>query len=101
MEKFTKVPDKTYGGYKPVVEVEVAIEPEVKYNTKKSDTVSIMSLIDARVLITGTVTKTQYEFAKAGTVVAVDSQDADEILNKKKGRACCGGQSGKAIFQLV
>ena len=61
----------------------------------------IVSLVDARVLITGTVTKTQYEFAKAGTVVAVDSRDANEILNKKKGRACCGGESGKALFQLV
>lgn len=94
-----KVQDKTYT---PIKE-EVAIEPEVKYN-KKSDTVSLVklvSLVDARVLITGTVTKTQYEFAKAGTVVAVDSRDANEILNKKKGRACCGGESGKSLFQLV
>jgi hypothetical protein len=83
----------------PLVE---KVEP-VSY-TKKIDTVStvqICSLMDAKVLVTGTVTGTKYEFAKAGTVVAVNKLDADEILNKKSGNACCGGQSGKAVFQLV
>lgn len=100
MAEPNKVQDKTYTP--PVKEVVEEVK-KVDY-TKKSDTVSlvrIVSLIDARVLITGTVTGTQYEFAKAGTVVAVDSRDANEILNKKKGRACCGGESGKSLFQLV
>jgi hypothetical protein len=101
MAEPNKVQDKTYT---PPVKEAVEEVKKVDY-TKKSDTVSafvrIVSLIDARVLITGTVTRTQYEFARAGTVVAVDSRDANEILNKKKGRACCGGESGKSLFQLV
>jgi hypothetical protein len=84
-----------------LVKSEVVKEEPKKYNTKQVDTVSIMSLVDARVLVTGTVTKTQYEFAKAGTVVAVNKLDANELLDKKKGNACCGGQSGKPIFQLA
>jgi hypothetical protein len=88
-----KIQDKTY----PSVKLEVDKVEEKVYN----ETVQICSLIDAKVIITGTVTKTRYEFARAGTVVAVDIRDKDEILNKKKGRACCGGQSGKALFQLV
>ncbi len=71
---------------------------ELTYN---SDTVSIVSLLDARLIVTGTVTGTRYEFAKAGTVVAVNILDKDELLNKKKGRACCGGTSGTAVFQLA
>jgi len=89
-----KIPNKTYS---PLEVLGVDKELEKEYTS----TVNICSLIDAKVIITGTVTKTRYEFAKAGTVVAVDIRDKDEILNKKKGRACCGGQSGKALFQLV
>jgi hypothetical protein len=76
-------------------------EEPVSYTRKQIDTVSIVSLLDAKVQVTGTVTGTKYEFAKAGTVVAVDKLDANELLNKKKGNACCGGQSGKPIFQLA
>lgn len=88
-----KISDKTYSDVK--VEVEKYKEPVY------TDTVLICSLLDAKVIITGTVTKTVYEFAKAGTVVAVDVRDKDDILNKKRGSACCGGVSGKYIFQLV
>lgn len=64
-------------------------------------TVSICLLIDARVKVTGTVTGNEYIFPKAGSIVEVDIRDKDEILNKKRGRSCCGGTSGKALFELV
>lgn len=70
------------------------------YNDK-NDTVSIRSRIDAIVKVTGAVTGNQYIWAHAGAVVDVDVRDKDEILNKKRGRACCGGQSGKALFELA
>jgi hypothetical protein len=73
----------------PVVE---KFEQKV-YTQKQVDTVSIVSLLDAKVQVTGTVTGTKYEFAKAGTVVAVNKLDANEMLNKKRGNACCGGFS--------
>src|SRR3990167_673601 len=104
MEKSNKVGDKSTNSVeKTVISLfQVGIEKEkTKAYTSKSDTVSIVSLIDARILITGTVTGNQYVFDGAGTVVAVDTRDKDEILNKKRGRACCGGQSGKNLFQLA
>ena len=63
--------------------------------------VSIRSLVDAQVKVTGTVTGDQYVWAKAGAVVEVDSRDKDEILNKKRGRACCGNNSNASLFELV
>lgn len=69
------------------------------YNDK--ETVSIRSLIDAEVRLTGAVSGTLYVWSRSGAEVAVDILDKDEILNKKRGRACCGGKSGKALFELV
>ena len=70
------------------------------YNSK-IDTVFIRSLVDAVVKVTGTVTGNVYVFPRAGSEVEVDIRDKDEILNKKRGRACCGGSSGKSLFELV
>lgn len=66
-----------------------------------SGDVDIVSLLDARIIVTGTVTGRRYEFARAGAVVSVDVKDKDELLNKKKGRACCGGDSYGNVFQLA
>ena len=68
---------------------------------EKVDTVSIRSTIDAKTKITVTVTGNLYIFNGAGAVINVDVRDKDELLNKKRGRACCGGISGKALFELV
>lgn len=65
------------------------------------DTVSIRSLIDAKVKLTGAVSGKVYIWERAGAVVSVDVVDKDEVLNKKRGRSCCGGQSGKNLFELV
>lgn len=79
----------------------VDVEKAVSYNKYTSDTVSIQLMIDATVKITGTVTGLQYVFYGAGSIVEVDVKDKDELLNKKRGNSCCGGQSGKSIFALV
>lgn len=72
---------------------------------KEIDTVSgevdIVNLLDAKVIVTGTVTGKRYEFARAGAVISVDVRDKDELLNKTKGRACCGGNSNSNVFQLA
>lgn len=90
-----KVQDKT-----DHTKLEVEVQKPVSYN-KEIDTVSIRNLLDATVKLTGTVTGQRYVFHGAGAIVEVDSRDKDEILNKKRGRACCGGQSGKSVFELV
>lgn len=64
-------------------------------------TCSIRSLLDAVVKVTGAVTENVYIWPHAGAVIDVDVRDKDEILNKKRGRACCGGISGTALFELV
>lgn len=98
MAQPTKVFNKTY----PPVKEEVEVDGAISYNKEaQSDTVSIQLTIDATVKVTGTVTGQQYVFRGAGAIVEVDSQDKDELLNKKRGRSCCGGQSGKSIFVLV
>ena len=64
------------------------------------NTVSIRCLVDAIVKVTGTVTGNGYIF-QGGNPVDVDVRDKDEIINKKRGRSCCGGTSNKILFELV
>lgn len=76
----------------------IAEEVETQYNL---ETVEIRSRIDGKVRLTGTVTGLVYIWDKAGSTTKVDVRDKDEILNKKRGRSCCGGNSGKSLFELV
>ena len=85
--------------YPRVVKPAVESTGEISYN--KDTQVSIVLMIDATVKVTGTVTGTQYVFVGAGAIQSVNIQDKDELLNKKRGNSCCGGQSGKSIFALV
>ena len=73
-------------------------ELEEKYT---EETVSITNLIDGIVEVTGTVTGKKYRFNGAGDSQQVDIQDKDELLNKKSGRACCGGESHTSLFVLT
>lgn len=82
--------------------IDLGIEKgEAESYTYHPDTVSIISCIDGNAKITGTVTGNLYVFPRAGTAQDVDVRDKDEILNKKKGRACCGGNSDARLFQLA
>ena len=75
--------------------------PVVKTDTVSDEYVLVQSLIDATVKLTGTVSGKQYVFHGAGSIVKVDSRDKDDIINKKRGRACCGGGSDHLLFQIV
>ena len=90
--------NKTWLKNQPSIELEIDKSEEVPYN---SDTVSIRSLIDGKVRLTGTVTGTIYIWDRAGSIAEIDIRDKDEILNKKRGRSCCGGNSGKNLFELA
>lgn len=78
--------------------LDIEEEDNTAYN---SDTVAIRSLIDGKVRLTGTVSGNVYVWGKVGDTQDVDIRDKDEILNKKRGRTCCGGNSGKPLFELV
>ena len=57
---------------------------------EEPQTVKIQCMIDSKVKLTGVVTGNVYIFSGAGSVVEVALADKDEILNKKRGRSCCG-----------
>jgi hypothetical protein len=72
-------------------------EPEVSYNS----IVKLQSLLDAHVHYDGLVTGKHYEWMRAGSVVAVDAQDAPALLKKRiKAQSCCNS-SDNAIFEIV
>lgn len=77
------------------------VDTEKNFFYNDTTTVSIVSLVDAIVKVTGAVTGNVYIWPHAGAEVEVDILDKDEILNKKRGRSCCGGISGTPLFQLA
>ena len=96
MEKSSKIRVESK---QPIGKLSIDTSRDFFYN--EVYTVSIRSLLDAVVKVTGAVTGKVYVWSHAGAVIDVDSKDKDEILNKTRGRACCGGQSGKALFELA
>ena len=57
-------------------------------------TVSIRSLFPARLIYTGRVSGKSYEWAEAGRVVEVLSEDAPDLLSKRLGSGgCCGASN--------
>ena len=82
-------------------EVKVDSESVLPYN--KEITVSLTSLLDARLVYTGQVTGQQYEWKKAGSVVEVNAYDSEILLAKRIGKdSCCGNSTdGQPIFQIT
>lgn len=64
--------------------------PQERVQVEAPATVQIQCMIDSKVKLTGSVTGNVYIFSGAGSVVEVALADKDEILNKKRGRSCCG-----------
>lgn len=84
---------------KPNLKPTIDIKEQELYN-KSISTIPIRCLVDAIVKVTGTVTNNTYIF-QGGKPTEVDIRDKDEIINKKRGRSCCGGSSDKSLFELV
>lgn len=78
---------------------ELPVEQPVKepYNSS----VKLQLCIDAHASYVGKVTQRQYDWARAGSIVAVDSLDAPYLLEKRiKSQSCCN-VSDNAVFQEV
>lgn len=78
----------------------VTVEPTsaVVYN---STSVKLQLCIDAHATYTGQETGKSYDWARAGSIVAVDSLDAPKLLEKRiKAQSCCNG-SDNPVFQIV
>lgn len=86
---------------KSVIPENLGIENDSSFPYNQEETIAIRSRVDATVKLTGTISGKIYIWSRAGTVVDVDIRDKDEVLNKKRGRVCCGGQSGKALFEIA
>jgi len=68
------------------------------------ETVRIVLLLDAILMVTGEVSKQVYKFPGAGSVVDVDKLDVEFLLQKRQGgRQCCGSGTteGNQIFALA
>ena len=92
---------KVWKSDKQSVKKELPIEDNDNTAYNSPVTVTILSKVDALVKYYGKVTGTLYVWPRAGSTQTVDARDKDEILNKKRGRACCGGQAGTALFEIV
>ena len=82
-----------------ILEKEVVVEKVVEpYNSYRK----IQSLIDSRLIYTGQISGEQYEWQRAGDIIAVREEDAPELLSKRIGqRACCGSEQllGNKVFE--
>lgn len=77
-------------------------EEELQEEIEESSTKRIRLLRNLTLKIVGEATGTQYIFNGAGSVVAVDSEDVDQLMQKNKNQpnSCCGGKVGK-VFELI
>lgn len=64
---------------------------------------AVVSLIDARIKVTGKYSGQEYLFEKAGSVINADERDVEWLLSKRQGeRQCCGGtEKGNKVFDLA
>lgn len=96
MAKITIPDPKDILTTKPVVE-KVAEPDTIKAIVK------LQNQLDAKVSYDGRYSGKHYEWAKAGSVVPVDAQDAPELLEKQiNTNSCCNGSStGQSVFIVV
>ena len=104
----SKIESKKHGVYqKP--EIKSESKPESKTEVVKSsqqttiNIVNLRSLYPAKLRYTGRVSGKSYEWASAGSVVEVQSEDAEYLLSKKLGSSgCCGVNSnGNQLFESL
>lgn len=91
---------QTYLSFDSRETMEVAVEqPAPKpYN---SISVKLQLCIDAHASYDGEVSGRHYDWARAGSIVAVDATDAPKLLEKRiKAQSCCSG-SDNPVFQIV
>lgn len=74
------------------------VEETPKEVTINSERISIQSLYPAHLRYTGRVSGQLYSWAKAGDVVSVLKEDAQELLAKRINAQPCCGQSGEGNF---
>lgn len=79
----------------------VKVEEKVLEEPQSPLTVPLRLKLDVRYIIQGPVTGNRYEWNRAGSVVAVELEDAEELLAKRTAKACCSGTPQMFIFEIV
>lgn len=76
----------------------IYIEPEKQ---EAVNTIPVRLRIDAIYSISGKFSGRGYLFRGAGSVNDVDERDVEYLLSLRRGKACCGGGGGDALFELA
>jgi len=87
-----------------VKDEEVLVDSEAQEVLPEAQSPSYVPLrlrIPARYITNGSVSGTRYVFEGAGSVVEVLSEDAPELLAKKRKHTCCNGTPQQNIFEQV
>jgi hypothetical protein len=74
---------------------------ETKSNAPYNSSVKLQLCIDAHAIYDGQVTGRHYDWARAGSVVAVDSRDAPALLEKRIITQSCCNTGNISVFQIV
>lgn len=61
----------------------------------------MVSALEAKTYVTGKYSGREYLFDGAGSIQDVDNRDVDWLLEKRQGKACCGGGDGAQLFYVV
>lgn len=88
------MPDDKYSKRK-LIKVEDEIIEAVQANT-----IRLRLMKDLKLNAIGKVTGNRYTFNGAGSILDVDEQDAEYLLNKNTVISCCGSK-GSPYFEVV
>ena len=58
-------------------------------------------MLPTRYIRNGSESGRKYEWSGSGSIVTVDSNDAEFLLSLTSPRACCGGKGQGKVFEIV
>lgn len=74
---------------------------EIPLATGEVKTVKMVSALEAKTYVTGKYSGREYLFDGAGSIQDVDDRDVNWLLEKRQGKACCGGGDGAQLFYIA
>ena len=85
------------------VDASSGIKPKKKklYSAPKRQTVKLQLMKEVKKNVTGRVTGKKYVFNGAGSIVDVDKEDADILINIRRSGCCPGSVGSSPYFQII
>lgn len=77
--------------------------PALEQVEEVSETIPLQLLVPVNLVIRGSVSGKQYTFPGAGSIVYVNYEDLNTLLEKKASPGCCGMSGGyrQSYFQIA